>query len=81
VAALFDINDLYVYTVRDRIFMMLRAKKIQQKEFAETINVAISTITDWKKGRSSSFLKKLPAIAEALDTTVEELLGRDRPGT
>lgn len=63
-----NLNNLYI-PVRERIFALLESKSIQQKYFAKTIEVSVSTITDWKKGKSFSFMKKLTPIAEVLGTS------------
>jgi len=73
VIVLGNFNNLYI-PVRERIFTLFKSKKISQREFAQAIDVMPQTITDWKSGKSFSFLKKLPAIAEALDTTEVWLL-------
>lgn len=63
-----NINNLYI-PVRERIFALLASKSISQRDFAQTIDVNPQTLTDWKKGKSFSFMKKLTAIAEALGTS------------
>jgi len=73
VIVLDNFNNLYI-PVRERIFTLLNSKAISQRNFAKAIGVHPTTVTDWKKGKSFSFLKKLPAIAEALDTTEVWLL-------
>lgn len=72
-----NFNNLYI-PVKERIFTLLKSRSIQQKDFAETIGVSISTVTDWKKGKSPSFMKKINTIAEALGTSEVWLLtGKD----
>lgn len=63
-----DIDNAYE-GARARIFELLKKRKISQKEFAAKINVTPQTITDWKKGKSSSFLSMLGKISVALETT------------
>lgn len=57
--------------IRDRIFLLLESQPISQKDFAEIIDVSAQTITDWKKGKSRSYMQKLPMIAYALRSTTE----------
>lgn len=72
-----NLNNLYV-PVRERIFALLKSKSIQQKDFAKAIGVNAVTITDWKNEKSTSFMKKLTPIAEALSTSEVWLLtGKD----
>lgn len=68
-----NMNNRFV-PVRERIFALLKEKSIQQKVFAEAIGIPAVTITDWKKGKSFSFMKQLGPIAKALDTSEVWLL-------
>lgn len=68
-----NINNQYV-PVRERIFYQMKSKSISQKEFAKILGVEAPTVTDWKTGRSFSFMKKLKPIADALETTEDWLL-------
>ena len=56
---------------RDRIFSLLHSKGISQKDFASAIGASSQTITDWKKGKSRSYMQKLPLIAFKLDTNLD----------
>lgn len=55
--------------IRDRIFALLKERKLPQKDFALKIGVSAQTVTDWKKGKSNSFAEKISAISSALDTS------------
>ena len=68
-------------SVRERIFAQLKSKSIQQKDFAKAIGVKEVTITDWKNGKSTSFMKRLVPIAEYLGVTTSELLGEEEKPT
>lgn len=59
---------------KERIFELLDAKKIEQKALAEVLGVSEDIISDWRRGKSKSFRKYLPQIAQALGTTSEYLL-------
>lgn len=54
---------------RKRIFDLLDERGMSQKDLANKLNVSSQTITDWKKGKSNSFLRDLNQIACALQTT------------
>ena len=47
-----------------------------QKQLAEDLNLARSTVTLYELGRSEPDLKTLGKIADILDTTIDELAGR-----
>lgn len=70
---LYNFNNQYV-PIRERIFYQMKSKSISQKEFAKILGVEAPTVTDWKTGRSYSFMKKLKPIADALETTESWLL-------
>jgi len=78
VIVLDNINNRYI-PVRERIFTLLKSKGISQREFAEAIGVHAVTITDWKNGKNFSFVKRIPDIAQALDTTEVWLLTGNLP--
>lgn len=58
----------------DKILSLLTEKGIQQKTFAENIGVTKHTITDWKNGRSKSYMKYIDKIADFFDVSVDYLL-------
>lgn len=47
---------------------------LTQQELAELINVDRSAISKWETGEFLPRTDKLPAIAKALDCTIDELL-------
>ena len=55
--------------MRDRIFTLLKERRISQKELARRIQVSPQTITDWKKGNSPSFASMIGTLSIALNTT------------
>lgn len=67
-------EEVSLTDITERIFLLLSDAKIEQKVFAKEIGVSPQTITDWKNGKSKSYTKFLPQIAEALNTTTEYLL-------
>ena len=58
----------------DKILSLLTEKGIQQKTFAENIGVTKHTITDWKNGRSKSYMKYIDKIADLFDVSADYLL-------
>ncbi|MGN9056982.1 helix-turn-helix domain-containing protein [Bariatricus sp. HCP28S3_A7] len=51
-------------TVSDRIFELLKERKMTQKEFAQRIGIAESSISDWKKKRTNPVSDKILIICE-----------------
>ncbi|MBC8535895.1 helix-turn-helix domain-containing protein [Feifania hominis] len=67
----------------DRILMMLRERKVDQQDFAKAIGVRKQTVSEWKSGKTKSYLKYINQIAEYFDVSVDYLLGaskKSRPG-
>ena len=58
----------------DKILSLLTEKGIQQKTFTENIGVTKHTITDWKNGRSKSYMKYIDKIADFFDVSADYLL-------
>ena len=61
--------DMEYDLTRDRIFALLKERKLTQKELAEKLNVSPQTITDWKKKKSNSFMGMVGKLSSALQTT------------
>ena len=58
----------------DRILDLLEKKGIQQKDLAKEIGLGENNISEWKAGRSKSYIKYIYQIAEFLDTSPLYLL-------
>ena len=61
-------------TVSDRIFELLKERKMRQKEFSKKTGIAESTISDWKKKRTNPVSDKILIICEVLNVTPYDLL-------
>ena len=69
-------------TVSDRIFELLKERKMTQKEFAKRTGIAESSISDWKKKRTNPVSDKILIICEVLDVSPYELLsGAEHTGS
>lgn len=58
----------------DRIFELVQEKHLEQKKFAELVGVAPSKVSEWKKRKSASYVKRLEIISKVLETTPQYLL-------
>lgn len=56
---------------------LLDENKVTQKQLAGMINVAASTVGNYIQGKTEPDLKTLVAIANALGTSVDSLLGKE----
>lgn len=61
--------------ILDKISCLLKEKKKKQKELTDYIGISKNNFTDWKSGRSNSYMKYLPQIAEFLDVSLDYLVG------
>lgn len=69
-------------TVSDRIFELLKERKMTQKEFAQRTGIAESSISDWKKKRTNPVSDKILIICEVLDVSPYKLLsGAEHTGS
>ena len=55
------------------IFELLDRTGMEQKEFAQKINVSEKTVSAWRNGRAKSYTKHLKIIADVLGTTTDYL--------
>lgn len=55
-----------------------RNKKISQSEMAKYLNVVTDTYRNYETGRTEPTLDTLIKIADILDVSIDELLGRER---
>lgn len=63
----------------DRIFELADGKYQEQRDFAKDMNLTASIISEWRRGKSSSYYKCLPRLIYVLNTTAEYLLTGNRP--
>ena len=54
-----------------------KARKITQEALATKLNVTRQTISKWENGQSVPDAESLTKIAEILNTSVQELLGKE----
>ena len=60
--------------ISERIFQVLKEKRISQKYFSEQTGIAQSTISDWKRKKTNPASDKIMAICNVLELTPYELL-------
>lgn len=62
-----------------RIFELVDEAHMEQKQFASILGTTDKTVSAWRTGRSKSYTKYLPQIADSLGTTTEYLLTGNGP--
>lgn len=60
--------------ISERIFKLLKDKRMTQAEFAKRAGIACSTISEWKKRKTNPSADKIMDICAALEVTPEQLL-------
>lgn len=63
----------------DRLFKLVDEKYNEQKDFAAILGIDPNLPSRWRNRKSTSYQRRLPQIAEALDTTTEYLLTGNGP--
>lgn len=60
--------------ISEKIFELIKAKGMTQKEFALATGIAQSTISDWKTKKTNPAADKIMVICDVLGVTPVELL-------
>ena len=60
--------------IRDKILSLIDTEFESDAAFERALGLADKTVNNWRRGRSSSFLRLLPELAERFGVTVGELL-------
>lgn len=60
--------------ISERIFKLLSDKKMTQREFANQVGIATSTVSEWKKKKTNPNVDKIMDICAVLEVTPEQLL-------
>ncbi len=79
-----EVPDLDAFNNADtakRIFELLDSVGMEQKKFAALVGVSPQKVSEWKNGKAKSYTKRIPLIAEVLNTTSEYLLTGNGPKT
>ena len=64
-------------TTMEKILTLLEQKGIEQQQFALAIGVNKQKISEWKSGKTKSYMKYIDKIAEFLSVSTDYLLGAD----
>lgn len=61
----------------DKILEVAKAKGITQVQLANHLGVGKQAVSEWKKGRSTAYMKRIGEIAEFLGVSVDYLVGNE----
>ena len=60
-----------------KILAEMKKGKISQKYITSSLGLSQQAFSEWKAGRTKSYMKYLPQIAAVLGVSMDYLLGRD----
>lgn len=60
--------------IRERILSLIDSEFESDAAFERTLGLAEKTVNNWRRGRSSSYMKMLPRLSEEFRVNVGELL-------
>lgn len=61
-------------SIRERLLSLISSEYESDAAFERALSLPEKTVNNWRRGRSSSFMKMLPLLAERFHITVGELL-------
>ena len=75
-------TNIYPFLIRkmctfDKILEVAKAKGITQVQLANHLGVGKQAVSEWKKGRSTAYMKRIGEIAEFLGVSVDYLVGNE----
>ena len=60
--------------IREKILSLVDSEFESDAAFEREMELAEKTVNNWRRGRSASFMRMLPALSERFDISVGELL-------
>ena len=60
--------------IRDRVLSLIDSEFESDAAFERELSLAEKTVNNWRRGRSSSFMRLLPRLSEVFGVNVGELL-------
>ena len=59
---------------RERVIALIESEYESDAAFEREMDLAPKTVNNWRRGRSASFMKMLPRLADDFDVSISELL-------
>ena len=60
--------------IRERVLSLIESEFESDAAFERAMQLPTKTVNNWRRGRSSSFMKMLPTLSERFKVNVSELL-------
>lgn len=67
-------KEVIALDIVDRVFELADKKYPEQRDFAQALHIQPPRVSEWRRRKSESYMKRIPQIAEVLETSVEYLL-------
>ena len=67
-------NREAIARTRERILSLIDTEYESDAAFEREMELAPKTVNNWRRGRSSSFMRMLPRLAEDFDVSISDLL-------
>ena len=67
-------RNLGAEETRERIIALIESEYESDAAFEREMELCPKTVNNWRRGRSSSFMRMLPVLAEKFEVSVSELL-------
>ena len=61
--------------IRERVLSLIDSEFESDASFEREMELPEKTVNNWRRGRSSSFMKLLPEMSELFGVNIGELLG------
>ena len=65
--------------ILNNIISLLKEQNKKQIDLTNHLGLSKNIFSEWKSGRSTSYMKRLPDIAEFFGVSVDYLLGKESP--
>lgn len=60
--------------IREKIIGLIESEYESDAAFERAMGLATKTVNNWRRGRSASFMRMLPKLCDAFDTSPSEIL-------
>ena len=62
-----------------RIYRLRKIQGLTQNQLGDRLHISFQAVSKWERGEALPDVALLPSLAEALDTTIDNILLRDNP--
>lgn len=63
------------------IMSSMKKKNLSQKQLCDKLGLSKSSFSEWKSGKTTSYMQRLPEIASILGVPISQLVSSDKENT